>query len=221
MSNKSVLKNRFFALSGIDGSGKSTQIELIRDYFKRDGKKVIYLWTRGGSTPGINALKEFARTIAGSKLPPSGHSKKRDQMLATGWVQRVWITLAILDLLRIYIFSIRWWLLRGNIVLCDRYLWDTYIDFKIMFPDIKIKKWLIWKILIKLSPVPNKALLLLIPLELSEKRCLNKYDPFPDTQDIRKIRYDLYERTSRKGYWDIINADNSIETVFNKIMDNS
>ena len=59
MSNKSVLKNRFFALSGIDGSGKSTQIELIRDYFKRDGKKVIYLWTRGGSTPGINALKNL------------------------------------------------------------------------------------------------------------------------------------------------------------------
>jgi thymidylate kinase len=220
MDQKLSSKDKFIALSGIDGSGKSTQLELIKDSLINDGKKVIFLWTRGGSTPGINALKKIIRIVAGNKLPPSGHSKKRDQMLATGWIQRIWITLAILDLLRIYGFSIRWQILRGNVVLCDRYLWDTYIDFKIMFPDIKITNWLIWKILVKLSPIPNKAFLLVIPAELSEERCSNKYDPFPDTSDIRKIRYDLYERTSKLGHWDIIDANDSIETVFKRVMNN-
>ena len=206
------------AVSGIDGSGKSTQLELVKQYYENKGKTVLYLWTRGGSTSGINAIKSFIRKLGGKKLPPSGNSKKRDEMLARGWIQRVWLSLAILDLMRVYCISIRWWIIRGKVVICDRYLWDTQIDFEIMFPHIKIEDWLLWKILVRLTPVPDKPVLLMIPSEMSAERCAQKYDPFPDTPERRVLRYDLYAKASRLRYWQVIDAARPIKSVFSDII---
>lgn len=212
------MNTKFIALSGIDGAGKSTQLDLIKKHFEKNEQPVISLWTRGGNTSGINALKALIRKLAGKKLPPSGHSIKRDQMLEKAWIQRVWLILAIMDLIRIYSVVLRWWLFKGKVVICDRYLWDTYIDFKIMFPNIDVKNWMLWKFLVWLTPVPDKAVLLMIPLDLSEKRCLQKYEPFPDTPQRRKKRYELYKNTSKLKHWDVIDSTNSKDEVFRAIM---
>ena len=66
------MSSSFISLSGIDGAGKSTQLKLIKADLERRGNYVICLWTRGGNTAGINALKNLMRRIAGKKLPPSG-----------------------------------------------------------------------------------------------------------------------------------------------------
>ena len=46
--------------SGLDGAGKSTQINLLVDWFEKRGNKVSCLWARGGYTPGFEILKRFA-----------------------------------------------------------------------------------------------------------------------------------------------------------------
>ena len=138
---------------------------------------------------GQSLLKTFYEKWAGKKLPSSGHSIQRTEMLKKTWIQRLWLVLAILDLIRIYGFCVRWWLFQGKSVLCDRYLWDTLIDFKIMFPNINIEKWFLWKCLVWCTPIPTNAFLLMIPLELSKERCLKKYDPFPDASEIKELRY--------------------------------
>ena len=58
----------------------------------------------------------------------------------------------------------------------------------------------------------------MIPLSLSEERCLQKYEPFPDTPERRKQRYELYEAISKLKYWDVIDSTSSIATVFEDIM---
>ena len=208
---------KLITLSGIDGSGKSTQITSIQNYYKKLNSPFVHLWTRGGSTPGIEIIKLLSRKVAGKKLPPSGHSIQRDQMFKKNWIQNIWLILAILDLLRIYSINIRWELWRGKTVICDRYLWDTFIDFKIMFPYIKIENWSLWKILIWCSPEPNAEFLLIIPIELSEKRCLQKFDPFPDTKEQRILRYALYKETSNLNKWSIIDATQPEELIFAQI----
>lgn len=212
------MDTRLIALSGIDGAGKSTQLNLIKKHFEKNGKSVICLWTRGGSTSGINGLKDFIRKFAGKRLPPSGHSNKRDQMLKKLWIQRLWLSLAILDLLRIYTILLRWWFVRGKLVICDRFLWDTLIDFKLMFPGVLVKDWLLWKILVWFTPVPDKSVLLIIPLNESEKRCSQKHDPFPDTPIMRKERYKLYETESNMHHWEVIDSTMSVNLVFEKII---
>jgi dTMP kinase len=207
---------KLISLSGIDGAGKSTQITSIKNYYKKN-QHFTYLWTRGGNTPGIEMLKLISRKIVGKKLPPSGHSAQRDQIFKKKWVQKVWLTFAIIDLFRIYAISTRWDLWRGIVVICDRYLWDTLIDFKIMFPGVDIEKWILWKFLVWGTPIPSVEYLLIIPSELSEKRCLQKYEPFPDTEERRERRFKLYKELSNLNKWVVIDATQNAETVFAKI----
>ena len=174
------------SISGIDGSGKSTQLDLLKKYYEDLGFKVVYLWSRGGSTSGINKLKSFFKADSRQELTSIWEKQKRDEMFKNIFIQYIWIYAAILDLLRIYAFAIRWNLLIGKKVICDRYIWDTLIDFKIMFPELEIERWLIWKILVKSVPIPFKQILLMIPIKTSIARCSQKFDPFPDSPEIRE-----------------------------------
>lgn len=201
-------------MSGIDGAGKSTQLNRLIDLLKQQNITAVSLWTRGGHTSGINLLKNLGRKLAGGKLPPSGNSPQREQMLGKRWIQKIWLTIAILDLIWIYGVRIRLWLQQGKTVVCDRYLWDTLIDFNIMFPGIEIEKWILWKMLVFIAPRPQQQFLLMIPLELSEKRCTQKYEPFPDTPDKRRRRYSLYLDAATRREWTVIDSTRSVDSVF-------
>ena len=82
MNNSSVgnkkLRPSIIAFSGIDGAGKSTQIERLKQRLESEGQRVITIWFRGGYTPGIEAVKGFARRVLGKKAPPSGKSEQRE-----------------------------------------------------------------------------------------------------------------------------------------------
>ena len=49
--------------SGLDGAGKSTQIELLKFYFKNSGVPVISFWSRGGYTAGMEFVKKNNEVI--------------------------------------------------------------------------------------------------------------------------------------------------------------
>ncbi|MDA2912109.1 hypothetical protein MYX04_14415, partial [Nitrospiraceae bacterium AH_259_D15_M11_P09] len=53
-------------------------------------------------------------------------------------IRRLWVILALLDLLRIYGVQVRLWQILGRPVLCDRYVWDSWLDLAINFPDDRV-----------------------------------------------------------------------------------
>jgi len=209
---------RLIVFSGLDGAGKSTQIELLIEYLQTAGQQPIYLWSRGGYTPLFNTLKSLLRRLTGGKVvPASGKSAQRTQALAKGRTRRLWLTLALLDLILVYGVRVRWWLWRGNPVICDRFLWDTLVDFRLNFPRETVEQWRLWRLLVRATPRPDAAFLLLIPVEESVRRSDIKGEPFRDSPAVLAERLAHYQTLAQSGYWQVLDGQAPVSDLFAQI----
>lgn len=191
--------------SGLDGAGKSTQIQRLVERLRSQGQSPVIYWTRGGYTPLFSAVKAALRRLSrGRAVPQAGPSQQRSQALARPAVQRLWLALAMVDLLWIYGVQVRWQRWRGRVVLCDRYLGDSELDFRLNFPQQPFQRWLLWRLLAWATPQPDASFLLLIPVEESIRRSQMKHEPFPTPPDLLAQRLRGYETLAGRGLWQMV-----------------
>jgi len=206
------------SFSGIDSCGKSTQIKVLENYFKEKNIRYKNIWSRGGYTNWFESIKQVARKLSFNKLPPSGVNEKRTEMFKNSRFQKVWLCIALLDLARLYIVTFRLNCLLGYNIICDRYLWDTYIDFKLAFPDINLEKHILWKTLCKLALKSDISIIITISPEESWERSDLKEEPFSETLERRREREALYKRLTKDNKWMwVINGEDSIDSIWQKI----
>ena len=187
------------SFSGIDGAGKSTQIELITSYFDKIGVKYIMIWGRGGWTPGLEFIKNLVRPD--KKLDFKGRESYRLSVHANPRKKKILLIGAILDLYLFFGVYYRFLGLWGREVICDRYIWDTYIDFKVNYSMYNFEKWYIWKILMLFIPYPSKSIILTISPEESSRRCALKNDIFLESEESRKYKISLYYQLIDTHKW--------------------
>lgn len=202
--------------SGIDCSGKSTQIAIIKEYLESQGKKVEVIWSRGGYTPWV---EEFKTLIRPDKRYTEEQKKAYRASVSQSNVKSKLLLLAsIWDLARYYGIVFRIKEMTGTCVVCDRYIWDTLIDFKVKFPRFDFEKWLSWKIMLKLIHKPVHSFIFTIPAEESMRRSDLKDDPHPEPYDVRVYRINCYLEQIQKGCWShVIDATASIEAVSEQV----
>ncbi len=194
---------RLISISGIDSSGKSTQINNIYNSFSKK-HKIKVLWSRVGYTPLMNFMKKIIRLFAPKSIPKPGESKKRERVFSKNWVQVLWINLAIIDLIFYYCIFFRILTLFRYVVIADRYIWDSYIDLKIKFSNFNVDRMLLWRILVFLHTKPNPSIILSIPLDESLSRSIIKNEPFSENKEERKIRLNFYNIEFSNNRWDYI-----------------
>jgi len=206
------------AFSGIDGAGKSTQINLLRVNLESKGHKVLVFWSRGGYTPGMLLLKKFLG-ISGNSSQNSKHQIKRNKLLTNNLTARIWLHLAIIDLITYYSLYFRIKELFGFSVICDRHIYDTEIDFRLNFPKVKFYDWWLWRLLILSSKRPVKHFISTIPVDESTRRSRLKNEPFPDSRVNLSRRLAIYKEYADKESH-IIHLDGmqSIQHLHSKIL---
>jgi len=193
-------KFKLIVFSGIDGAGKSTQIGRLIQRLRERGLRPVYFWSRGGYTGPFNLLKSASRKIFGQKMIPSGRTADRRRVLEKPFVSRLWLRLAISDLILVYGIYFRFLNWRGKTIIADRYLFDTWIDFTLNFPAIRFDQWRLWRFLLLILPTPTQTFLLLIPVSESRRRGQLKNEPFPDSPETLEKRlrfYRQYAETNR------------------------
>jgi thymidylate kinase len=189
------------SFSGLDGSGKSTQIQKLREQLELLGLNPKVLWSRGGYTSGMEALKKLLRATSGKMIPPSGKSTERDRLFGKRLIRKTWLFLAMLDLIRVYGIQLRWWSWMGRPVILDRYLVDTQIDFRMGFEQEAITEWWMWKLLKWLAPKPNAGFFLTLPVEQSHRRAKEKGDPFLLDLETMVKKSGFYQAQAKKERW--------------------
>lgn len=144
-----------FAFSGVDGSGKTRQAQSLRDVIELSELRGQVTWARLGATPrmrklsrlwsrehqGQQALKPFSKDEEGKDL----HESIRDFLDKPGQPSTsrsdslpgmVWAALAGADF-ALWLLQIRWKLMRGEIVIADRYLCDLDVELTEKLPSRK------------------------------------------------------------------------------------
>ena len=191
--------NKVIFFSGLDCSGKSTQINFLKATYDLKNKKNLVFWSRGGYTPGFQKLKDLMRYISGSKLPKPGKSKERDKALSNPIIIKIWLTIAMLDLFFYYVIFLRFKYLLGYNIICDRFLMDTKIDFNLSYPKSRANKWFLWRLIQLLAIKPNHHFVSTIPVNESVIRSKNKFEPFPDSPQTLENRLKLYKKYIRNN----------------------
>jgi thymidylate kinase len=218
MNQMQSIQGALITFSGLDGAGKSTQIALLTDYLVKSGRRPVYIWTRGGYTSVLEGLKTLSRRFLSRRLPPSGDSPQRSYAFSKWWVRRLWLSLALLDLLWVYGVQIRWRRYRGRVVLCDRYVWDTAIDFRLNFPQEKLDYYWLWRLLGRISPQPDAAFLMLLSVEESVRRSEMKGEPFPDSPEVLRQRLAYYQDLIPRVPCHVLDGSQPIATLFKRIL---
>ncbi len=183
---------KFVVFSGLDGAGKTTQIEALLCAFRRDGYRARRIWARGGYTPIMLKAKAMARRLARGHLPAPGRSAAREASFRSPRTRKMWLALAILDLALYYVFWIRVLRAVGTVVISDRYVEDTLLDFQLNFPQERVEAWAVWRVLTRLAPIPDKTFILTVPVAESLRRARGKAEPFPDSPDTLSVRLAAY-----------------------------
>ena len=211
------MKN-IIAFSGLDGAGKSTQINLLKDKLISKGNKVYFFWSRGGYTPGFQKLKDILRFFFRNKISKPGKTKSRESALKSVLISRIWLSIALIDMIFYYSVFLRVKYLLGFQIILDRYIIDTEIDFKLNFPNSNFDNYILWKILKKTSIKPHANLILLISVEESIKRSLTKKEPFPDSREVLSNRFELYQKIiNNNNLFKLIWCENSISHIEKEI----
>lgn len=131
--------------NGIDGSGKSMQALRLVDELQAAGHPAVYVWC-GSRSPltrlFIQAVRRVLKAPKRADAAPAPAAEGRAQseaylssterILKRGWVRAIWLHLSLVEHMVKVWFTVLPHLLRGRVVVSDRYLYDTVVSMAAM-----------------------------------------------------------------------------------------
>lgn len=180
--------------SGTDGIGKSTQIVNAMKLLKSKGIEFRVQYVREGNTPVIKAFRKA--TSRGSSMQLVNNIIIRTIGIAISWIELA------------YYWGVQLRLINKphRFVLCDRYLWDTYVDLTCKCPKLR-ETSLLWRILEKIVPTPDASILYIASAEQIAERLRQKEELFSMSEIANAL--ELYDSLQNKFDCIVATSENS------------
>lgn len=202
-------------ISGIDCSGKSTQLECLQSRLAEHGVEATPFWFRPGYSDELDALRASVRKFRPQLLPRAEgtQAQARERAFEKPHVRASWLIMAIADICLQYGLKLRAKRMAGKTVLCDRYLFDARLDLELRFPEMRLTIERTFRWVERFMPRPDHAFLLMLPYDEMNARMATKDEPFPDPESTRKARYDRYLVGGANAGMVVLDADRDRDAV--------
>ena len=187
------------SFSGIDSAGKTTQINLLCAELEKRGLKYKKKWSKARGTPIVVFLKELVRKDKGMNHVQK--SEHRQEVFRNPRKLRLLYTASMLDLCLYWGIHYRFQSLFCKYLICDRYLWDTYVEVKHDFVGIDIDRSFLWKMVKFFAPCPKVSFVFIIPAELSLARDKQKNAAGIEDIERKKSKINAYLKLVKEGRW--------------------
>lgn len=205
------------SFSGIDSAGKTTQIELLFEYCKENRIRCRKVWSKARGTPGVILLKEIVRKD--KKMDASEKSEYRKEVFQNPKKQKLLYIASMLDLCWYWGIYYRVLGIAYKFLICDRYLWDTYVEIKQDFKDIDIDRSKLWRIVKRISPKPKHSFVFVIPPEVSLERDKQKNAAGIEDIERKKKKIDTYMYCVSQNCWsNVMDGLNSIQELHEAVL---
>ncbi|MFA7637275.1 MAG: hypothetical protein WCX81_05895 [Monoglobales bacterium] len=212
------------SVSGIDSAGKSTQIELLKKELEVKKIRHCVKWSKARATPGVVFLKELFRKD--KKMNYQEKLAHRQEVFENNRKKTLLLFASLVDLCFYWGIYFRLLKLKYKVLVLDRYLWDTFVEIKADFYGIEFENWFIWKLLVKIAPKPDVSFLLVVPLEVSLSRDIQKTDvsveapALIDSRERKIEKINTYFSLAEKKKWDfILDGTKEIHDVHRELLD--
>ena len=198
------MRGKFITFEGPEGGGKSTQVQTLAEWLRKQGKKVVV--TR---EPGGTRMSELIRALVRDEMedPP---------------VTRCEVLLFLAARAQVVSQVIRPALAHGEWVVCDRFA-DSTFAYQGYGRGIDVQLLKNFNDFVTEGLVPDLTILLDVPPEVSRTRLAARQASSADTGDRIEAAGEMFHRRLREGFlalakaepkrFTVIDASKSIEKV--------
>jgi dTMP kinase len=205
---------RAVIISGIDGSGKTTQIKLLERYLNHRGFKVKRIWFRWVAFISYPILA-LCRILGYTKwrvIERSGVRYAERRFYLNKALAKLWPWFFTVDVLIHTIFKIFIWISLGYTILIDRYIPDILVDLMYETRDYQIPRRLAGRLLISLIPKGSK----LIIIDVNENTAYNRKHDIPNINYLKERRR-LYLYIAKILNIPVINGEKNVLEVYKNV----
>ena len=208
---------RLICIVGPDGTGKTTQAEMLIEYLSKKGLNYEYRWMRFHHFISLPVLG-LARILGLTEVQtlPDGKKIGYHHFYKSKLISVVYPLTLYLDTLLAMVFKLYTPMkIQKKRIVCDRFIYDTLVDLAIDLDNPEVINSRIAKRFLRLVPRDCLTVLLLAPYEkIKERREDLKFD-----KSLEK-RIEIYKELSKRfPQIRLIDASLDIENVHRQIVE--